>query len=180
MYEVALGTPFRTLVADAGGVTETPGAFLIGGYFGTWARPAEVASLSLLNSELQGIGASLGARAIVVFPASACGVAESARVARYLAAESAGQCGPCVHGRGDRRGLEQLSDPRAGFRGAMSSVGPSSFAAGAPAGIRTAPRGSSRARSRCSPARSSIISFRRCSHAATRVLPVPEPHEDRS
>jgi NADH:ubiquinone oxidoreductase subunit F (NADH-binding) len=29
---------------------------------------------------------------------SACGVAETARVARYLAAESAGQCGPCVFG----------------------------------------------------------------------------------
>ena len=31
-------------------------------------------------------------------PATSCGVLETARVARYLAAESAGQCGPCVHG----------------------------------------------------------------------------------
>ena len=31
-------------------------------------------------------------------PARACGLAESARVVRYLAEESAGQCGPCVHG----------------------------------------------------------------------------------
>ena len=35
---------------------------------------------------------------IVALPAGACGVRESARVARYLADESAGQCGPCVHG----------------------------------------------------------------------------------
>jgi len=28
----------------------------------------------------------------------ACGVAETARVVGWLAGESAGQCGPCVHG----------------------------------------------------------------------------------
>jgi NADH:ubiquinone oxidoreductase subunit F (NADH-binding) len=31
-------------------------------------------------------------------PADACGIAETARVVRYLAAESAGQCGPCLFG----------------------------------------------------------------------------------
>ena len=31
-------------------------------------------------------------------PNDACGVCETARVARWLADESAGQCGPCVHG----------------------------------------------------------------------------------
>ncbi len=44
------------------------------------------------------LGASLGARAIVALPEEACGLVETARVARYLAAESAGQCGPCVNG----------------------------------------------------------------------------------
>jgi NADH:ubiquinone oxidoreductase subunit F (NADH-binding) len=34
----------------------------------------------------------------VALPADACGVIETARVARYLADESAGQCGPCVFG----------------------------------------------------------------------------------
>jgi len=33
-----------------------------------------------------------------VLPGGTCGLAETARVARYLAGESAGQCGPCVFG----------------------------------------------------------------------------------
>jgi NADH:ubiquinone oxidoreductase subunit F (NADH-binding) len=118
VYEVALGTSFPAIVAEAGGVTEAPRAFLVGGYFGTWANADDIARLSLLNSDLRTIGAALGARSLVVFPGSACGVAESARVARYLADESAGQCGPCVNGlTAIARGLEQLGrlekgDPR--------------------------------------------------------------------
>ena len=118
VYEVALGTSFPAIVAEAGGVTEAPRAFLVGGYFGTWAGADAIARLSLLGSDLRTVGAALGARSLVVFPGSACGVAESARVARYLADESAGQCGPCVNGLAAiAGGLEQLArlehgDPR--------------------------------------------------------------------
>ena len=43
-------------------------------------------------------GASPGAGLIAALPVGACGLAETARIARYLATESAGQCGPCLFG----------------------------------------------------------------------------------
>jgi NADH:ubiquinone oxidoreductase subunit F (NADH-binding) len=41
---------------------------------------------------------SPGAGVLAVLPAGACGLTETARVLGYLAAQSAGQCGPCVFG----------------------------------------------------------------------------------
>jgi NADH:ubiquinone oxidoreductase subunit F (NADH-binding) len=98
VYEVALGTPLRDLVAQAGGVTENVRAFLVGGFFGIWLAEREAHEARLLEADLRPRGARLGARAIVVLPASACGICESARALRFLADSSVGQCGPCVHG----------------------------------------------------------------------------------
>ena len=95
VYEVALGTPLRDLVAQAGGAREPIQAYLIGGYFGAWLAARKAEELTLSEADM-----SLGARAIVALPARACGLVETARIARYLADESAGQCGPCVHGLG--------------------------------------------------------------------------------
>ena len=92
VVEVELGTPLRALVERCGGLTGEPQAVLVGGYFGTWLG-AHALDLPLLNSSVP-----LGARAIVALPRDTCGLAETARVARYLAGESAGQCGPCVFG----------------------------------------------------------------------------------
>ena len=59
----------------------------------------------------------LGAGVVVAFPDSACALRESARVARYLAGESAGQCGPCLHGLAALAGgLEQLAAGNDGDR----------------------------------------------------------------
>lgn len=98
VYEVALGTPLRELVALAGGVTEHVRAFLVGGFFGSWLGEREAADASLLEADLRTRGGRLGARAIVVLPTSACGICETAAAMRYLADSRAGQCGPCVYG----------------------------------------------------------------------------------
>ena len=96
--EIPIGHPLAMLLGDVGGVRGDASAFLIGGYFGTWVGAGVLEDIVLADAELERHGASLGARAIVVLPDGACGVRETARIVRYLANESAGQCGPCVHG----------------------------------------------------------------------------------
>ncbi len=98
VYEVPFGLALQELVAGAGGATSEVQAMLVGGLFGTWIAAGEAAGARLCASSLAPLGAASGARAIVALPSDACGVAETARAVRYLAAESAGQCGPCVHG----------------------------------------------------------------------------------
>ena len=55
------------------------------------------------------MGGSLGAGIVVAWPAGACSLAETARVVRYMAEESAGQCGPC------RFGFQALADALAAW-----------------------------------------------------------------
>jgi NADH:ubiquinone oxidoreductase subunit F (NADH-binding) len=117
IYEIPLGLPFADLLARAGGPSAPLQAFLIGGYFGAWISAEQARTLALLDSDLQTVGAALGARAIFALPASACGIVETARVARYLAQESAGQCGPCVNGLDAiAAALEQLAFGKHGRR----------------------------------------------------------------
>jgi NADH:ubiquinone oxidoreductase subunit F (NADH-binding) len=99
VYEIALGTALDELVANAG-LAGGLQAVLVGGYFGSWLAPSELDAARLSTEHLQRFGASLGAGVIVALGAGACAVAETSRVADYLAAESAGQCGPCVNGLG--------------------------------------------------------------------------------
>ena len=98
VYEIAMGTPVGELLDAAGGPDEDVDAVLIGGYFGTWARISDVVGVGLSNVALRGVGSSLGCGVVVALPRSACPLVESARVLRYLAEETAGQCGPCVFG----------------------------------------------------------------------------------
>jgi NADH:ubiquinone oxidoreductase subunit F (NADH-binding) len=97
VYEVELGSPFAALL-DQAGADGSAQACLVGGYFGTWVKARDLRGAALSNASLAHLGASLGARALVVLHADACGIVETARVARYLAEQSAGQGGPCVHG----------------------------------------------------------------------------------
>lgn len=98
VYEVALGTRIEALVAQAGGATDEIGAVLVGGYFGSWVAAGAALAAPLSLAGLLPHDAAPGAGAIVALRTSACGLAETARVVGWLAGESAGQCGPCVHG----------------------------------------------------------------------------------
>ncbi len=118
IYEAPFGTPLRAVLDQAGGVRGVPGAVLVGGYFGSWVDAAAAERLTLSQSDLATAGASLGAGAIVVLPGVACGLDQAARVARFLALESAGQCGPCTHGLAALAGaLESLARGKGDTRG---------------------------------------------------------------
>jgi NADH:ubiquinone oxidoreductase subunit F (NADH-binding) len=98
VYEIERGAPLSAVVDAAGGFVGRPAAGLIGGYFGSWLRPELLDRVELSNEGLAPHGASLGCGIVVALPADACPVAETVRVATYLATETAHQCGPCVHG----------------------------------------------------------------------------------
>jgi NADH:ubiquinone oxidoreductase subunit F (NADH-binding) len=100
VYEIGFGTSLRDLLGASGGTTEPVRAVLLGGYFGSWLDVDLACDLRLHEEHLRPLGGGLGSGVIVVLPDSACGVAESARVAAYLAREAAGQCGPCTNGLG--------------------------------------------------------------------------------
>ena len=93
VYEIAFGTALGEVVAGAGaGGSEAPRAVLLGGYGGAWAGAGK------LDARLQDGELDLGAGVVGVLGRGSCGVLETSRILDYLAAETAGQCGPCVHG----------------------------------------------------------------------------------
>jgi NADH:ubiquinone oxidoreductase subunit F (NADH-binding) len=108
--ETAIGTPLGELLR----LPELPGqAVLVGGYHGTWLTSAHAAALPLANAGLRPAGAAAGAGLLAALPHGRCGVNEAVRVVRYLAAESAGQCGPCLNGLPRiAAGFAELAAPR--------------------------------------------------------------------
>ena len=98
VYEIEMGTPAGQVIMLAGGPAEPLQALLAGGYFGAWL-PVEAAwTTPMTHAGLKAAGGALGAGILIALPAASCPIAETARVVRYLAEESAGQCGPCVLG----------------------------------------------------------------------------------
>jgi NADH:ubiquinone oxidoreductase subunit F (NADH-binding) len=92
--EAAIGAQLRTLLGAEANVQ----AWLVGGYHGTWLPMPDAAGITLDNASLHRFGAAAGAGVLAALPSDRCGLTEAARVTRYLAAESAGQCGPCLNG----------------------------------------------------------------------------------
>lgn len=96
--EVEIGTPLADILELGGTRVDRLGALLVGGYSAAWVRTEDVESLCLSRASLRPVGASPGAGILGALPRDRCGLVESARVLRYLAGQSAGQCGPCVFG----------------------------------------------------------------------------------
>jgi NADH:ubiquinone oxidoreductase subunit F (NADH-binding) len=96
VVEVERGTPLID-IAQRAVPTGPPQALLVGGYGGAWVAPAQFAT-PYASLALRSIGATAGVGVVVVLGQDGCGLMESARIAHYLAGQSAGQCGPCVYG----------------------------------------------------------------------------------
>jgi NADH:ubiquinone oxidoreductase subunit F (NADH-binding) len=88
VVEIPIGIPLDILLTIA--AAPPPQAVIIGGYHGSWHPPAAHTPLTRQTG--------LGAGIIAVLDHSTCALGELIRVSTWLAAQSAGQCGPCRYG----------------------------------------------------------------------------------
>ena len=98
VYEIPLGMSVGQVMLVAGGPAEPMRAVLCGGYFGRWLSAEAAWRVPMTHADMRRAGGMMGAGILVALPDSACVLAETARVVRYMAEETAGQCGPCVFG----------------------------------------------------------------------------------
>ena len=96
--EIELGTTIGEVATAAGAPAPRVQAIVLGGYFGTWASTGDVWDLPLDPVAMKGRGLTFGCGIVGLLPTDVCGVAATAEIMSFLAAESAGQCGPCLHG----------------------------------------------------------------------------------
>jgi NADH:ubiquinone oxidoreductase subunit F (NADH-binding)/ferredoxin len=101
VVECPTGTPLAE-VLDVCQVPAGP-AVLTGGFHGRWIDMTTAYRAEVSRHGLTAVGGALGAGIVLPIGAGTCPIGEVARVVRYLAAESAGQCGPC------RLGLPDLA-----------------------------------------------------------------------
>ncbi|WP_239104085.1 NADH-quinone oxidoreductase subunit NuoF family protein [Microbispora corallina] len=76
---------------------------LLGGYHGRWLSAADAYGAIVSRRGAAEAGGELGSGIVVPLGGDTCPLGETTRVASYLAAQSAGQCGPC------RLGLPDLA-----------------------------------------------------------------------
>jgi len=103
VYEVALGTPLRTLIREyAGGMQEGKvlKAVIPGGSSVPVLNAQDVEQVHLDYESLQAKGSLLGSGGVIVIPEDYCMVRALENLARFYAHESCGQCSPCREGTG--------------------------------------------------------------------------------
>ncbi len=101
-YEVPLGTPFKDLLALAGGMKDGKKLkAVIPGGSSAPVLPAEVMMGITMDFDALGkAGSMLGSGAVIVLDETTCMVKLLARIADFYAEESCGQCTPCREGTG--------------------------------------------------------------------------------
>ena len=100
VHEVELGTTIGEIarLSGAASAPDAAQAVLLGGYFGQWLPSEDAWARSLDPAALRPAGMSVGAGVVAFLSAEVCPVAATARIADYMAGQSAAQCGPCVFG----------------------------------------------------------------------------------
>jgi NADH-quinone oxidoreductase subunit F len=101
-YEVPLGTPFKDLLAMAGGVrTGHRLKAVIPGGSSMPILPADIMlSLDMDFDSIQKAGSGLGSGAVIVMDETVCMVRMLERISKFYMEESCGQCTPCREGTG--------------------------------------------------------------------------------
>ncbi|HJQ41685.1 MAG TPA: NADH-ubiquinone oxidoreductase-F iron-sulfur binding region domain-containing protein [Jatrophihabitantaceae bacterium] len=94
VVEIPIGTPLGIVLSAAAAAPAQ--AVVIGGYHGSWHPP--IAGIELSRAGLTSAGGTFGAGVLLVLDADTCPLGELSRVAHWLAAQSARQCGPCHFG----------------------------------------------------------------------------------
>lgn len=123
-FEVPLGTPFKDLLALAGGMKENRRlkAVIPGGSSMPILPAGIMMSLEMDFDSIQKAGSGLGSGAVIVMDETTCIVRILERISKFYRDESCGQCTPCregtgwlyqlvhdiEHGRGSKEDLEKL------------------------------------------------------------------------
>jgi NADH:ubiquinone oxidoreductase subunit F (NADH-binding) len=114
VVEVPSGIPLG-VVLDICGARVADGV-LVGGYHGKWLPREAAYNVPVSRAGLAAAGGALGAGIVLPLGEGTCPVGEVARISRYLAKESSGQCGPCQLGLpGIARSLSALAEGSGGW-----------------------------------------------------------------
>ncbi len=92
--EVAYGTPLTDILTGA----EMAQPLLLGGYHGTWLKPAQLQGLAVSRIDIAAAGATLGAGVLLPLAQGWCPLVRTEALVEYLAGQSARRCGPCLNG----------------------------------------------------------------------------------
>ncbi len=101
-FEIPLGTPFKDLLAMAGGVRHghTLKAVIPGGSSMPILPADMMINLDMDFDSIQKAGSGLGSGGVIVMDETVCMVRTLARISKFYMEESCGQCTPCREGTG--------------------------------------------------------------------------------